>query len=701
MSRLPYVVLITLIIFQIPMYIGSNENSNWAELEISETTASENNLELLIEIKSQDYGANYAITSFSSNYEIKESQEEIRVIRDDSQSSSCYSMDSYGQARAWGMVDHLSSEISLRNSEIGFDHFTMDQFIQSGYLGHLFMPYDLESDSSHLENVSNWVVSGGILYTQGRFFHEMSREDRDFFLKISDSENLDIFSETLDNDIFNLEESNISRGLGLRFPQSRLGFSLDDLAILQGTDLGPASEGELRDRSSISLIPIGSGAIVHFGGCMWAKKWFDDEKTVSYDLLNIVQSGISGTLTRSNSYWDYRAVKSIDSETYYFERGEGRVISYERSLDEIPGRFLNIFIFNEAPIGHRGMIFQVLNPNFQGINYSDQRGPVTADELEFSAVDGELSISVKSINPGNLNIFISQTTTQPAYQKQIGFYYSPNLSPLCNQIQTITKFYQSFYSKMAESGISVVEISTEGELDDFLESGNIKSLVFATSNIPSQVFSQNNTTLTDWLKDGGSLYWLGELIGGFSSSDTTEPTTWDNPENLQWEGEVSLFGESRIKTKQESYDDTNSSIISSGLKIEFSSYSLSPLIDESSFDEGIYPLGDYYFGEDWIRSAVTYIEIGDGGVVLFGGCLGNDGSGNSPEKTASYLTRIILSGIVDLEEFWPNEYSALEFKTERFGFKTFEFAINEDTEFANVVIFNDEEVLHYESLAVG
>ena len=182
--------------------------------------------------------------------------------------------------------------------------------------------------------------------------------------------------------------------------------------------------------------------------------------------------------------------------------------------------------------------------------------------------------------------------------------------------------------------------------------------------------------------------------------DTTEPTTWDNPENLQWEGEVSLFGESRIETKQGSYIDTNSSVISSGLKIEFSSYSLSPLIDESSIDEGIYPLGDYYLGEDWVRNAVTYIEIGDGGIVLFGGCIGDDESDNSPEKTASYLARIITSGIINLEEVESNEYSALEFKTERFGSKTFEFMINEDVEYANVVIFNDEEVLHFESLVL-
>ena len=369
-------------------------------------------------------------------------------------------------------------------------------------------------------------------------------------------------------------------------------------------------------------------------------------------------------------------------------------------MSEIAGEFLNIFVFNEAPIGHRGVNFQVVNPDFQRVGDPFQREPVTANGLEFSTADGEISISVKSLENADINIFVSYTATQPAYQKQIGFYYSPNLSPLCNQIQTVTKFYQNFYSKMVESGISVIEISTEDELAEFLEAGIIKSLIFATTVIPSQVFSRDNTTLEGWIKDGGSLYWLGDLIGGFSASDTTEPTTWDNPENLQWEGEVSLFGESRIETRQGSYNDTNSSIISSGLKLEFSSYSLSPLIDESSIDEGIYPLGDYYSGEDWIRNAVTYMDIEDGGIVLFGGCLGNDESDNSPEKTASYFTRIITSGIIDLEEVRSNEYLALEFKTERFESKTFEFTIKEGVNFANVVIFNDEEVLHYESLAV-
>ncbi len=700
MSRLAYVVFISIFIIQIPMYIGSNENSSWVEFEALDFVNSEDKMEFMIEIKNQDFSSEYTVTSFTSNYGLQETREEIGVIKDNSQSSSCYPSDSNSQTRAWGMVDHLSSEISLRNAEIGFNHFTMDQFIQSGYLGHLFMPYDLARNSQYLENISNWVLEGGILYTQGRFFHEMTPEDRNGFLKISDSDNLDIFSGGVGNDQYNLEDSELSRAFGLRFPQSKFGFSFDDLEILEGTNLGPISEDESWPKSSISLIPIGSGAVVHFGGCIWAKKWFDDEKTVSYDMLNIVQSGIAKALTGSNIYWDNQIVKSVYSETHLLARGEEREMAYERDVSEVAGKFLNLFIFNEAPIGHRGVELQVFNPTFQGIGDSSLRGPFNANGLEFNLAAGELSVTVNSVEARDINVFISYTTTQPAYQEQIGFYYSPNLYPLCNQIQTVTKFYQSFYSKMAESGISVVEISTEDELVYSLEAGVIKSLVFATTVIPSHVFSQNNTTLADWINDGGSLFWLGDLIGGFSSPDTTEPTTWDNPENLQWEGEVSLFGESRIETKQGSYIDTNSSVISSGLKIEFSSYSLSPLIYESSIDEGIYPLGDYYHGEDWVRNAVTYIEIGDGGIVLFGGCLGDDESDNSPEKTASYLARIITSGIINLVEVESNEYSALEFKTERFGSKTFEFMINEDVEYANVLIFNDEEVLHFESLVL-
>ena len=140
---------------------------------------------------------------------------------------------------------------------------------------------------------------------------------------------------------------------------------------------------------------------------------------------------------------------------------------------------------------------------------SSLRGAVNANGLEFNLAAGELSVTVNSVETRDINVFISYTTTQPAYQEQIGFYYSPNLSPLCNQIQTVTKFYQSFYSKMAESGISVVEISTEDELVYSLEAGVIKSLVFLLQSFKSS-FSQNNSTLADWINDGGSLFWLGD-----------------------------------------------------------------------------------------------------------------------------------------------------------------------------------------------
>ena len=272
-----YAIFISIALFQFPMYLGNGDIEDWANHEYSFIENSEGtNLEISLEIENLDFGSNYVITTYGSNYQYY--KEEISVVRDDSLRSSCYSDDSYGQARAWGMVDHLASEATIRKTDIEISHILWNDFLDSNYSGHLFLLYDeFPANSDSLDILSKWVGSGGILFTQGRFFNNLGESESREFLKIPASEDLTFWEKTRSSTTYNYENSRFSEAFGLGFAQSTYGFSSEDLQKLQGTNLGPLPQ---------ILMPLQFPSYPWvrrdgtLRGCLWAKKCLMTKKSL-------------------------------------------------------------------------------------------------------------------------------------------------------------------------------------------------------------------------------------------------------------------------------------------------------------------------------------------------------------------------------------------------------------------------------------
>ncbi len=76
----------------------------------------------------------------------------------------------------------------------------------------------------------------------------------------------------------------------------------------------------------------------------------------------------------------------------------------------------------------------------------------------------------------------------------------------------------------------------------FLQANTSGVLVVPTTALPSNVFSKSVDLLTPWIRRGGTLVWVGELIGGYTVNATVEPVAWNSTLNLQWAGEQRIFG---------------------------------------------------------------------------------------------------------------------------------------------------------------
>ena len=128
MSRAVYAVLLSIILIQFPMYLGTNDKS-WAEIEysVSETSQS-STVSISLNLENEDFKSKYTVTTFSANANSSRDQQNIIVIRDDDLTSSCYSVSGYGQARAWGMLDHLNSEDNLRGSGLNIIQMSWKEF---------------------------------------------------------------------------------------------------------------------------------------------------------------------------------------------------------------------------------------------------------------------------------------------------------------------------------------------------------------------------------------------------------------------------------------------------------------------------------------------------------------------------------------------------------------------------------------------
>ena len=691
MSRAVYAVLLSIILIQFPMYLGTNDKS-WAEIEysVSETSQS-STVSISLNLENEDFKSKYTVTTFSANANSSKDQQNIIVIRDDDLTSSCYSVSGYGQARAWGMLDHLNSEDNLRGSGLNIIQMSWKEFRNTNLSGHLFITYDqLPDPDSDLTFLSQWIQSGGILFSQGRFFNEIGESSSKKLLGLPDSLSLQFWERKTDGITYNSETTEISEAFGLGFPQSTYGFSSYDLESMDGTNLGKTSTQQ--DSSAISFIPVGGGGIIHFGGCLWARKWFDDEKRVAYDVINLVQSGLSKSLISSNSRFDESLTSSINIEHSILSRNQKTTLVLERDLTANQNKFLNIFIFNEAPIGHRGEIFQIANPFFLEETLNEIRRPPIGG-ASASVLGNKLEISIQPQKTGNTQTFVTLSDYPMYGPNSVGIFWDTHSSPICNDRNTIEALFQNFIEGMHKSGTTVNILSDVGELLEFLQDGSDEHLVFATTIIPSQVFDRNNSTLSEWISSGGTLYWIGDIIGGYVSSDTSVPISWDHHENLQWEGEELLFGESLISNPATESIFSEHSEISNGLGLDFSPFSVSPIFNSSNEDSRIFPLGKLNIGEGSTRSSISYVSLGSGGVVVFGGCLGGQNQDSSPTLTSSYISRILLSGIANSKLSEIHDYYSYSSDAERFAVYEFQEIMAQESGYANILIFDDEEVI--------
>lgn len=169
-------------------------------------------------------------------------------------------------------------------------------------------------------------------------------------------------------------------------------------------------------------------------------------------------------------------------------------------------------------------------------------------------------------------------------------------------------------------------------------------VVIATSVLPDTVFSRSVNQVSPWLRAGGVLVWTGDLIGAYVAHRGQASLSWNDTTNLRWEGEKQIFGAAVIgnltgpptdpidRTPTAATLDLKYPIARSGANLT--------LIQNRSW----LPLGVIY-GATFAASSLSWIPVGNGGVLLFGSGPEMPFGYSAEDVVANDIAQTLMAGV--------------------------------------------------------
>jgi len=170
---------------------------------------------------------------------------------------------------------------------------------------------------------------------------------------------------------------------------------------------------------------------------------------------------------------------------------------------------------------------------------------------------------------------------------------------------------------------------------------NDSIVIMASGVFPDTVYGGNESLVANWLHSGGSLVWIGDVLGyyvGHKGKDLG--TDEDSP---GWEAQNQTLGFSLLNkplSANERMADT-SSMFSNALNLRYSDALLGASVDEVQKHGGVV-LGKTTSSDDK-RTSIAYVPVGKGHLTLFGGSIGGAFSVFGEDVVAQDVAQILCS----------------------------------------------------------
>lgn len=612
------------LILQLPMYIDFSEapsiqaSMSWD----NEQDDSSRSGVISVKIGTADSDIDYNMIVFQSNGE-PSPENRIGVFIEPSEiDDECHPM-----KRKYGLWDHLNAEAKFRgfseklelvegSSEFG-DLERFDTIVSVSELPHGMEDYFL-----------SWIEEGGTLISVGsrileennfdysKLFrgHSINREGRIHFV------NEDL---TKIGDVFDVATMQYGGGIGAG--------SVESLEIL---GLGYQSK---YGTSNIQFIPIGSGGMIEFP-CIKNSKMGNDETVLSWDIANFVESGFLESLINSNKKMNEISKNSIFSTRLSVKGGAVAELDIPVSLNNTYFSNINIYITSDLMNERVSFLQTFADPSNENKTQENIRSAYLDTRVNIR--ESEIEISATSLDSRGLGFIFTSSEDILIDSEEISAYISESDSH-CKD--TGRSYSDGIVESLKGEGHSVT-ILDQFSLASFLSSENTDEILIILGTVlPTSVFGEQNDLISPWIKQGGTIFWIGDLIGGSSLEDTNDDFVYGNEESLRWGGEEKIFNRSIIEVPFPwSIDESNESNLSRSLGIEFESFRTSPSLEIVEEMGGV-AIGKVANFDGEARSSVSLIPLGRGNTVLFGGC-------PSPEEdyseTSNDISMIIRSGLL-------------------------------------------------------
>ena len=243
--------------------------------------------------------------------------------------------------------------------------------------------------------------------------------------------------------------------------------------------------------------------------------------------------------------------------------------------------------------------------------------------------------------------------TWPSHPSAVYAYVDPSY-PQIGDMAATTGFLDHLGSDLRARGWdSPIRVLDAAKLASFLRANTSGILVVPTTALPENVFSWSTDLLTPWIRGGGTLVWVGELIGGYTVAPGVTPVTWNASLNLQWAGEQRIFGSELVNGAfSPGSVGTTPSAPTTSLGL------LYPLETTGAQTDLLGRMGGLSVG--WVGSGITDLQrpivttktsiaavhVGSGTVLLFGDTIGAPAlSPVGLEGVSHDVAQILASGI--------------------------------------------------------
>ena len=529
--------------------------------------------------------------------------------------------------RKYGLWDHLRAESEFR----GFSH-RMELIENEEEFGDI-SKYGIIISLSSLPteigvNTREWAESGGLLISVGSWGHQKEMLDYNALLR---SEKIEIEDRI---SLINEEVSEIGSVFSLGTTHYLGGLSSESLEAVEAVDLGFQNEF---GTTNVPFIPIGAGGLMKLP-CIKNSKLSNDETMMSWDLANLIESGFVNSLIGTNSTMNDISERDIISYSYSTNKQTGVDLEIPILLEERYFSHINIYLFSTL-LSQRFTFFEsFVSPSGEKVDLSGLREVFSRPIAYFD--EGILNAVASGVDKDGFGVIFSSSDNEIVEPESVSVYVSESESH-CKE--TGISYSNELVDKLKIHGISISQFD-QFSLPGYLSfNGSGEILIILGTVLPTSVFGGETDLLSPWIEQGGTLFWIGDLIGGSSLENTQDEFEYGNQESLRWDGEKRIFNRTIIGTPFPwTVDSSEKTDISLGLGIEFNNFRTSPDVD-SVLQMGGFALGAVSNQENEIRSAVSLVPVGRGNVVLFGGCPSAD---QSVSSLSSDITAIIESGII-------------------------------------------------------